>query len=271
MTEVQVQDAPRLDARIQELLATKALGRVLRLHDVLTSTNDEAHRLAEQGAPHGAVVIAEAQTQGRGRRGRTWMTQPGKALALSVVLRTGLSPARASELSFVAAVAVCEAVRALGALHAKVKWPNDVEARGKKLAGLLLELRTQGDQVAHVVLGLGLNVNVVLEELPAELRLRTTSLRCEVGEEVSRALTCARVLGSLEEWLLRHETLGFEVVRERWKQLSSTIGQRVRVESAAPVEGQAVDLQPDGALLVQLASGERVCVVAGDVEHLRAQ
>ena len=255
--------------QLEPLLATTDLGRVLRVHAELTSTNDEAHRLAEEGTPHGTVVIAEAQTKGRGRRGRAWVTAPNKALAMSIVLRPDLPPARASELSFVAAVAVCEAARALGASHATVKWPNDLEVRGKKLGGILLELRTQGARVAYVVLGLGLNVNVAEEDLPHELRPLATSLQRERGELVPRSLACARILGSLEEWLARHESQGFEAVRERWKQLSSTIGQKVRAEGAAPVEGEAVDLEPDGALLVQTASGERVRVVAGDVELLR--
>ncbi|MBS2021472.1 MAG: biotin--[acetyl-CoA-carboxylase] ligase [Deltaproteobacteria bacterium] len=255
--------------QVDPLLATVDLGRWLKVHDELDSTNDEAHRLADAGAAHGTVVTAEPQTKGRGRRGRAWVSPPGKNLAMSVVLRPKLPPARASELSIVAAVAVCEAARELGAEHAKVKWPNDIECEGKKLAGLLAELRMAGDEVSHVVLGIGLNVNLAPEDLPEELRPLATSLSMERGEPVARSLACARVLGALEDWLEVHELQGFEPVRERWKELSSTLGRRVRVEGNHALEGEAVDLEPDGALSVLVGEGQRVRVVAGDVEHLR--
>lgn len=255
--------------QVDPLLATSELGRWLHVHREIPSTNDEAHRLAEQGAPHGTVVVAESQTAGRGRRGRAWASPPGKGLALSVVLRPELPPQRASELSIVAAVAVCAAARDLGAVHAEVKWPNDVLCRGKKLAGLLAELRVQGDRVQHVVLGVGLNVNLFPADLPAELRPLATSLSMERGEPVARSLVCARLLWFLEERLELHAALGFAPIAEEWRELSCTLGRRVRVEGTPPLEGEAVDLEPDGALSVRLDDGTLHRVVAGDVEHLR--
>jgi BirA family biotin operon repressor/biotin-[acetyl-CoA-carboxylase] ligase len=159
----------------------------------------------------------------------------------------------------------------MGAPDAAIKWPNDIECGGRKLAGLLLELRTAGDKVTHVVLGLGVNVNLLAEDFPPELRGAATSLRLERGEPVPRGLFCARLLGRLEDWLGMHEALGFAPVRERWRELASTPGLPVRVELAegAALEGVALDLDEGGALLVQVGSGAVHRVVAGDVVHLR--
>ena len=265
-------------ASLASLLNTVQLGRELHLHEQLGSTNDEAHRLAEAGAPHGTLVIAERQTAGRGRRGRTWIAPAGKSLALTLILRPRLPAARAPELAFAGALAVCETARALGVERAQVKWPNDVQVAGKKLSGLLAELRTRGSELSHVVLGIGVNVNTALDELPEELRPLATSLAIERGGELSRAKVCAELLGWLEHWLDAHATEGFEPLRLRWKELAATLGKQVRVESgprapgAAPertLEGIAEDLDRDGALLVRTASGELRRVHAGDVEHLR--
>lgn len=250
------------EAQIAPLLSTSLLGRTIHSYEQLGSTNDEAHRLADAGAADGEVVIAETQTSGRGRRGRTWFVAPGESLALSVVLRPALPPQRAPEITLAAAVAVCEAARGLGVRDARIKWPNDIEVRGAKLAGLLTELRAEVDGIRHAVLGIGLNVNV--RDFPDGIA--ATSLLHETGERVPRPLVVAALLERLEEWLESLETEGFTPVRERWKELSSTLGRRVKADA---VEGDAVDLAPDGALVVRTGTGELLRVVAGDVEHCR--
>ena len=259
-----------IDARtLAPLLFDLDLGRPLHLHAALGSTNDEAHRLAEEGAPHGTLVLAEAQSQGRGRRGRQWVTPPGRALALSLVLRPALPPARAPELQLVAAVAACEAARALGAAKAAIKWPNDIESGGPKLAGLLAELRAQGEVLQHVVLGIGFNVNLTASELPEELRPIATSLLIERGSPAPRSWALLRLLERLDHWLGVHESEGFEPIRARWRELSSTLRRQVRVEAATPLLGEAIDLADDGALVVLDAAGTVHKISAGDVEHLR--
>jgi BirA family transcriptional regulator, biotin operon repressor / biotin---[acetyl-CoA-carboxylase] ligase len=255
---------------VAPLLNTAEIGREIHHHADLGSTNDEAHRLAEEGAAHGEIVTAEVQTEGRGRRGRSWLSPPGKSIALSAILRPALPPSRAPEIPLVAAVAVCEAARELGAASAAIKWPNDVECGGRKLAGILAELRTDGDRTRHVVLGIGLNCNVEAQDFPDELRDTATSLRIERGEPVPRALACARLLEALDEWIALHDVEGFGPVRERFRQLSSTLGRRVRVElDPGTVEGDALDLAEDGALLVRSERGELVRVVAGDVTRCK--
>ena len=258
------------EREIEPLLASGELGRKIHSYAELESTNDEAHRLADDGALHGEVVIADVQTKGRGRRGRTWVSPKGKAVTMSIVLRPSLPPARAPEITLVAAVAVCEAARELGAASARIKWPNDIECRGRKLAGVLTELRAETDRVRHAVLGLGFNVSMEMHDFPQELRAAATSLLVETGERTPRPVVCARLLEHLEEWLSLHETEGFGPVRDRWRELSSTLGRTVRVTGEGdPVEGTAADLDEDGALILRATSGQLVRVVAGDVEHCR--
>ena len=258
------------EAQIAPLLATGELGRKIHAFDELGSTNEEAHRIAELGALHGEVVVADFQTKGRGRRSRAWVAPRGKAVTMSVVLRPAVPPARAAEITLVAAVAVVEAARELGAHGARIKWPNDIECKGRKIAGLLTELRTEADRVRHAVLGVGFNVSLQMSDFPEELRAAATSLLVETGERQARPLVCARLLEHLEEWLSLHETEGFEPVADRWRELSSTLGHRVRITSdGEAVEGDAVDLADDGALLVRAAGGVLVRVLAGDVEHCK--
>ncbi|HEY6912835.1 MAG TPA: biotin--[acetyl-CoA-carboxylase] ligase [Myxococcales bacterium] len=256
------------EAQIEPLLANGELGRRIHHFDEVESTNDEAHRLAEAGALHGEVVTAELQTRGRGRRGRSWVAPAGKSLAMSIILRPTLPPSRAAEITLVAAVAVAEAARELGAAATRIKWPNDLDCRGRKLAGLLAELRAEADRVRHVVLGIGFNVSLQPGDFPEELRSSATSLLMESGEHKPRPVVCAAILEHLEEWFSLHETEGFAPVAERWRELSSTLGQRVRVAAeGGSFEGEAVDLAEDGALLVRGGRGEMVRVMAADVER----
>ncbi|HEX4384446.1 MAG TPA: biotin--[acetyl-CoA-carboxylase] ligase [Myxococcales bacterium] len=256
------------EAQIAPLLASGEMGRRIHAYAGLSSTNDEAHLLAEAGALHGEVVIAEEQTKGRGRKGRSWLAPKGLGITMSVILRPALPPQRAPELTLVAAVAICEAARELGAVNARIKWPNDLECDGNKLCGLLTELRAESDRIRHAILGIGFNVGLTASDLPEEIR--ATSLLIETGTRTPRPVVCASLLEHLEEWLSLHETEGFDAVRERWRELSGTLGRQVRVEAeTGSFEGEALDLDDDGALLVRDSSGVVQRVVAADIEHLR--
>ena len=256
------------ELELRPLLNTHDLGAVLHWFAEVGSTNDVAKQLAEEGALHGEVVIAEAQTAGRGRRGRAWVSPAGRNVYLSVVLRPDLPPTRASELTLLAAVAVCEAVRQAG-VPAAIKWPNDLLANGKKVAGVLTEMASEMDQVQWVVLGIGVNVNAEASDFPAELRGLATSVAIERGDPVPRALFAAALITSLEEWLDRHAAEGFAPVRQAWRVMSDTLGREVRVRVGdRELEGVAEDVDDAGALLVRTPRG-RERVLAGDVEHLR--
>jgi BirA family biotin operon repressor/biotin-[acetyl-CoA-carboxylase] ligase len=204
------------EREMSPLLHGAEIGRRIHFLEEVVSTNDEAHRLADSGALHNKMVITERQTQGRGRRGRRWIDSPGASLVFSVVLRPVLPALRAPELALTAAVAVCEAAREMGASSAAIKWPNDVECGGRKLAGLLAELRTEGSAIRHAVLGVGFNSGTTVEGFPPELAAIATSLAIEGGGPVARPLAFARLLESLDEWLALHDLEGFGPVRERF-------------------------------------------------------
>ena len=259
------------ELEVRPLLNTHDVGQALHWYEEVGSTNDVAKELADEGALHGEVVIAERQSAGRGRRGRSWSSPPRKNLYLSVVLRPDLPPARAPEVTLLAAVAVCQAVRRAGVASAAIKWPNDVLASGRKLAGVLTEMAAEVERVQWLVVGIGVNVNAAAGDFPDELRELATSVLIERGDPVPRALFAAALLTALEEWLDRHAAEGFAPVRAAWREMSDTLGREVRVRvGSADLVGLAEDVDETGALLVRTASGlERV--VAGDVEMLRGR
>ena len=253
---------------LRPLLNTHDVGRELYCYEELGSTNDRARELAEEGAEHGTVVVAETQTAGRGRRGRPWVSPPGKNLYLSVVLRPELAPVQASELTLVASLAVCDALRQAG-VDAGIKWPNDLVASGKKIAGILTELAAEPERVHWVVVGVGVNVNARAEDFPEELRREATSVLLERGAPAPRALFAAACLTALEGWVDRHADEGFGVVRDAWRERSVTLGREVLVRTdGREIRGTAEDIDDQGALLVRGPEG-RERILVGDVALLR--
>jgi len=255
---------------ILPLLETHDLGRTVHAFDSLGSTSEHAFRLAAEGAEHGELVVAEHQTAGRGRRGRSWASPAGKNLYASLVLRPELPPQRAPELTLLAAVAVAETLRGDGVV-ASIKWPNDLQVGGKKIAGILTELSAEADRVHFVVLGIGVNLNAGPSDFPADVAETATSVQRVLGRRVNRATFLVRLLRSVEQWLDLHEQQGFEPVRARWRALSSTLGEEVLVKAERrELRGRAEDIDVDGALLLRTEGGlERV--LAGDVEQVRSR
>ncbi|MCG1003675.1 MULTISPECIES: biotin--[acetyl-CoA-carboxylase] ligase [Halobacterium] len=232
-------------------------------HDALPSTNDRARELAAEGASD-AVVLADRQTGGRGRRGREW-SSPSGGVWLSLVLRPDVPPARAPLVTLAAAVAVTDAAREAG-VDAAIKWPNDcivpregAERGGDKLAGVLTEMEGEASRVSWVVVGVGVNVDVDPEELAGD----ATSVRAE-GGETDRRLFVQRFLERFDA--LRGDP---EAILDAWRERAATLGERVRVETAdGDIVGDAVDVTEHGALVVDTDDGQRV-VHAGDCQHLR--
>ncbi|MBX5480416.1 MAG: biotin--[acetyl-CoA-carboxylase] ligase [Myxococcaceae bacterium] len=256
---------------LQPLLNTHDLGRTVHYREELPSTNDFAFRLAQEGAFHGEVVITERQTQGRGRRGRNWISPPGLNLYFSAVLRPELPPQRAPELTLVAAVAVAETLREAGG-DAGIKWPNDLQIGGRKVAGILTELSAEPEQVHFVILGVGVNLNAKKTDFPPEVAEVATSLAEARGQKVPRALFAAALFTRLEQWLDVHQREGFEPVRSAWRKLSITLGRDVLVKTERrEFTGMAEDIDETGALLVRTREGTTERVIAGDVEQLRTQ
>lgn len=253
---------------LRPLLNTHDLGQVLHWYEELGSTSDRAKELADAGAEHGEVVVAESQTAGRGRRGRSWASPPRKNLYFSVVLRPDLPPARAPELTLVASIALCDALRQAG-VEAGIKWPNDLLASGRKIGGVLTELAAEPDRVHWVVVGAGINVNARPADFPEDLRGEATSIAIERGQAAPRALFAAACFTALEDWLDRHADEGFSAVRTAWRERSVTLGRQVLVRTdGRELSGVAEDIDDSGALLVRGPAGtERI--LAGDVTLLR--
>ena len=230
-------------------------GYVLHAFDRVESTNDEARRLAEQGAAAGAVVVASEQVKGRGRHGRAWESPPGNLYA-SLLLRPDCTPAVAAQLSLVASLALAEALVALAPPDAdvRVKWPNDVLVRGAKVAGLLLESAVGAhERVAWVVVGSGVNV----ASAPAATPYPATALRYEGFPPVTPLRLLERYLHALDAWLERWRAGGFAAVRPAWLALGSGVGDRVRLRlGREEVAGRFLDVTDQGALLVA-QDGER--------------
>jgi BirA family transcriptional regulator, biotin operon repressor / biotin---[acetyl-CoA-carboxylase] ligase len=234
-------------------VAAPALVRLGRVD----STQTVAFALAADGAADRTVVVAQAQTAGRGRHGRLWLDEPGASLLTSIILRPRLEPARLPTLSLAAGVAVVEALERVTGLKPRLKWPNDVLVDGRKLAGILLESRIGPSPL--VVLGIG--VNLAQRVFPADLAERATSVRLAAGRRVDADALLTALLESLDAWRTRLETEGWAPIRERWRALTETLGRRVSIDG---VEGVAVDVDEDGALIV--AEGDvRRRVVAGEV------
>jgi BirA family biotin operon repressor/biotin-[acetyl-CoA-carboxylase] ligase len=196
------------------------------------------------------------------------VSPPGKNLYASIILRPDLPPHRASELTLLASVALCEVLRETGA-EAVIKWPNDLLVGGKKVAGILTEMAADPDRVQWVVVGLGVNLNVGPGDLPEDLRDEATSVAVARGSSVPRALFAAALLARLEAWLDRHAAEGFAPVRAAWRALSGTLGREVRVVTGeGDVTGVAFDVDETGALLVRGPAGV-TRILAGDVHLLR--
>jgi BirA family biotin operon repressor/biotin-[acetyl-CoA-carboxylase] ligase len=262
--------AENYEAELKTALPVAGFGEPLRFFDEVGSTNDEALEWAREGAPEGGLVVADRQTAGRGRRGRTWHAPKGLALLFSVVLRPGLSPDRLGLLTTALGVAGAEAALALG-VDARVKWPNDVVVEGKKLAGVLVESRLGGSRVEAAIAGMGFNVSVDPGDLPEDLSTPATSLAVELGEAPSRPETLARVLESFAP-IYRSLAAAPDAVGllARAEELSAVIGSTVdvRMGDGSLVTGDARGLTDTGALVVTGGRGD-VVVSAGEIESLR--
>lgn len=240
--------------------ASCRLGRPLIVKAVTGSTNDDARALAAAGAGHGTAVLADQQTAGRGRLGRSWSSPAGENLYLSIIWRAGLEGLIPPTMTLAAGVAVCEALDRFTSTPAHVKWPNDVRHGGKKLAGVLAEAMFRGAQPTAVVLGVGVNVRG--ETVAPELADIATSLRMVRGDDLSRAEVLAALLSSLDETLSALLSEGFSVIRSRLLARCETIGARV---SVGGVTGVATDIDDDGALRVRDDEGTVHVVRSGEV------
>jgi BirA family biotin operon repressor/biotin-[acetyl-CoA-carboxylase] ligase len=255
-------------------LETRWLARDFEHLAETDSTNRVAAGRAQSGAGHGFTVVAEAQTAGRGRLGRSFFSPPHRNLYSSSVLRPTLDTVAAPTLIPTAAIAVADAVaEELGSPEAvEIKWPNDVLIAGRKTCGILMEMQSEATRVGHIVLGIGVNLNVEPHEFPDEFRAQATSVGAQAGRQIDRIAFAARLYSNLERALDEHARGGFAKLRPRYEAHFRMPGREIRVVGmdGSETTGTAAGVDDDGALLVDRTNGERTRVIAGDVILARA-
>ena len=259
-------DVLHADDLMSRLAGSQVIGRDIRVFQETTSTSDVIERLARDGVKEGAVVFAESQTKGRGRLGRQWVSPTKAGLWFSVLLRPGLRPHDTTQLVVASATALRRAIETHTGLKAEIKWPNDVLFQGRKLAGILTELSAELDRVKHVVVGIGVNVNLDPGDFPSELRRVATSLKAELGKAVSRPELAVAILRELDLDYERIASGRFAAVADEWEQHCTTLAREVVIRTGQrQLRGRAESLDEDGALLLRTDHGRLERVIGGDV------
>jgi len=263
-----LKDAPDLllPSEIQIGLNTQVVGVEMHYRPSVDSTNRVAKALAYHGANDGTIVVAEEQTGGKGRLERKFFSPRGKGIWFSVILRPKILPKDASKCTLMAAVAVAQAMNRFN-LKPEIKWPNDIMFDGRKIVGILTEMTGEIGRIGYIVIGVGINVNISRDEFPEEIRDVAASLSEMTGEEMSRVPIFRAVLEKFDKLYREVNDNGFDEILKLWRKYNVTLGKKVRVISAGngdSFEGIAVDLNEDGALVVETANG-RQAVYAGDV------
>jgi BirA family biotin operon repressor/biotin-[acetyl-CoA-carboxylase] ligase len=247
------------------------IGKKILHYFLIDSTNTAAMKLAAQGAPHGTAVLAEEQTAGRGRFGRTWFSEKASGIYSSIILRPALPPSAAPILTLMAGLAARQAIIAVADLAPDIRWPNDLLLNGKKAGGILTEMNAELDRVHCVVLGIGLNVNHA--QMPPDLRRAATSLRIEGQRVYSRAHLAAALLRQIQTFYDLLMSQGGAKIASRWSAVSSfASGKRVRVGLMnGHYSGTTLGLESNGALRVRFDDGHEEALVSGEVVELKEQ
>jgi len=244
-------------------LGNKVIGKKILSYDVVDSTMDVALGLAEANISEGACVFSEGQKHGRGRVGRQWQSPKHKGIYFSCVLRPDIIPNESPKITLMAAVALARAIREETSTGAQIKWPNDILIGGKKVCGILTEMNAETDRVKFIILGVGVNANGIGKSLVRG----ATTLQEEIGHKVNRIGLAQSILKSLDEQYRLFIKKGFKEIIREWKELSATLGRHVKVKDRGrTIEGQAVDVDKDGALVIRRDHGFLERILAGDIE-----
>lgn len=252
-------------AELSSQIDTEWAGKNVYYYEETDSTNIRAKRLGDDGAPHGTLAVANEQTTGRGRRGRGWESPAGSSIYMSILLRPEFPPVKAPMLTLVMALAVTDGIQEATGLDVQIKWPNDIVLNGKKLVGILTEMSTEIDFINHVVIGVGINVNI--ESLPGELGDKATSLRIETGHTLKRSKIIATVMRQFEKYYaLFLETMNLEKMQEAYNRLLVNQNKEVRILGAKEeYNAFALGINTEGELLVRREDGSVETIFAGEV------
>jgi BirA family biotin operon repressor/biotin-[acetyl-CoA-carboxylase] ligase len=252
---------------IKDNLSTNSIGKNIYYFKTLQSSNSEARRLAQQGAPHGTLIIAEEQTGGKGRFGRVWFSPKSLGIWASLVLRPEISPENAPPVTMLAAVAVAEAVENITGIALGIKWPNDLLFENKKVCGILTEMNGEMEKVNFLILGLGINVNLGKDDFPKELRDIATSLLIAKKEKISRHKLIKELLWQLEHYLEIWLNSGFEEILTKWKKRCISLNCPVSISNISKElwEGWSEDVDSHGRLIIRLDDGSLRSFISGEV------
>ncbi len=250
---------------VKAYLNGNVVGKVVYVFPIIDSTNRYAMEIAGKGESEGTVVIADQQTSGKGRMGRRWYSPGGKNLYFSVVLKPKIPPIFLYHTTMLASICVCQALKEIN-LDAQIKWPNDVYVSGKKICGVLTEVEVRGGAVDFVVLGVGVNVNMEVQQLPDDLKDIATSVFIEAGKRTNRVKLLGRILSLMDEWYAKLQRGDTADLFRYWREHNYTLGKRVVVDGKLYAE--AVGVTPTGELILRLNDGETIGLSTGDVKVL---
>lgn len=254
------------ESELPSRLQTSSFGRNLTVLDDVDSTQNIAKKLAEDGAPEGTLVLAEQQTSGKGRMGRSWISPYGKGIWMSMVLRPQVPIHFAPQLTLLTAVALCRSLMRVTGLTIGIKWPNDLQIEGKKISGILLESAAEDERLRYVIAGIGISANLEQTDYPNELLAKTTSLRIAADRPFDRMEIISDFLLEWEQLYHLYQTAGFGAIGPLWEALSSSLGRpAVLITPQGVIEGVPVGLADSGAIIVEQANGERAVVFSADM------
>ncbi|MGV3465805.1 MAG: biotin--[acetyl-CoA-carboxylase] ligase [Heyndrickxia sp.] len=248
-------------------LKTTIFGKTIHYLESTDSTQKVAHRLAQEGCPDGTLVIAEEQTNGRGRLARNWHSPKYTGIWMSLVLRPKLPPARAPQFTLIAAVAVAQAIEDVCEISPDIKWPNDLLLNGKKITGILTELQADSDKINAIIMGIGMNVNQKEDDFPVELHDIATSLAIETGREISRSNLVKRILENLEKYYLIYLENGFAPLKLLWESYAVSLGKDIIARTiSGNISGKALGITEEGVLKIQDENGHIHEIYSADIE-----
>lgn len=248
-------------------LKTTIFGKTIQYLESTDSTQKVAHQLAQEGCPDGTLVIAEEQTNGRGRLARNWHSPKYTGIWMSLVLRPKLPPAKAPQFTLIAAVAVARAIEDICEISPDIKWPNDLLLKGKKITGILTELQADSDKINAIIMGIGMNVNQKEQDFPKELHNNATSLAIETGKEISRSELVKRILENLEKYYLLYLEKGFAPLKLLWESYAVSLGKDIIARTiSGNISGKALGITEEGVLKIEDQNGQIHKIYSADIE-----
>lgn len=247
-------------------LDTAWLGHHIIHKTTVPSTQRFAHELALDGSPHGTVIIADEQTEGKGRISRTWHSEKGTGMWMSLILRPAILPYLAPQLTLLTATVLAEVLDGISAVRPQIKWPNDILVQGKKTTGILTEMQAEQDQIVYVIIGIGMNVNQQIEDFPDDIKDKATSIRAETGEKVELNQLIRRFLELFEKRYTTYLQEGFNRVKSSWENYGFRLKETLQITNAYQTwEGVFLGIAEDGALLAEKADGSIEKVYSGEI------